>query len=86
MGGIDIILHFKAFVVHAFINTDSVETHKREKPSGTEPPLKRRAASKAPPELRFGPGNHKPQFIEAKNENRCHGAVTWKNQVHLHLT
>lgn len=75
MGGTDIILHFKAFVAHAFINTDSVETHKRGGPSGAEPPMKSRSVSKAPPELRFGPGNHKPQLTEAKNENRCHGAA-----------
>lgn len=30
MGGVDIILHFKAFVAHAFINTDSVQTQRRK--------------------------------------------------------
>lgn len=60
------------------------DTHKRKTqchPTSGEA----RAVSKVPSEIRFGPGNHWPQLIKAKNANRCHDAAcTQKNKVHLH--
>ena len=65
-------LHFKASTVCAFINAGS-SRHVQD--STTPPPMKRRAVSKAHPEIRFGPGNYWPQLTKAKNADRCHDSA-----------
>lgn len=77
------LLHFKASVACALINASSIKTRTRGRPSATPPPLKRRAVSKAPPENRFGPGNHWPQLTEAKNANRCHDAACTRKTKYI---
>ncbi|KAG7215443.1 hypothetical protein INR49_022494 [Caranx melampygus] len=47
------LLHFKASIARALINAGSVKIHTRGRPSATPPPAKRRAVSKAPPEIRY---------------------------------
>ena len=77
------LLHFKASTARALINAGSVKTRARGKPSATPPPVKRRAVSKAPPEIRFGTGNHWPQLTEAKNANRCHDAACTRRTKYI---
>lgn len=69
------LLHFKVLVACALLNAGPTKIRARERISATSPPVKRRAVSKATPEIRFGPGNHWLQRIEAKNANRCHDAA-----------
>ena len=52
------LLHFNASVARTLINAGSVKMHTRGRPSVTPLPVKRRAASRAPPEIRNVPGNH----------------------------
>ncbi|KAJ4930745.1 hypothetical protein JOQ06_025053 [Pogonophryne albipinna] len=76
------LLHFKASVARALINAGSIKIHGRGRPSAT-PPRKRRAVSKAPPEIRFGSGNHWPQLTEAKNANRCQDAACTRRTKYI---
>ncbi|XP_058235983.1 activating transcription factor 7-interacting protein 1 isoform X3 [Hemibagrus wyckioides] len=69
------LLHFKASVACSLINAGSIKTPTRGRPSDTPPPVKRRAVSRPPPEIRFGPGKHWPLLTEDKNANRCHDAA-----------
>ena len=69
------LLYFKASVACAWINAGSVKIHTSDRPSATLPPVKQRAVSRAPPEIRYAPKNHWPQLTEAKNASRCQGAV-----------
>ncbi|CAM4362736.1 unnamed protein product [Leuciscus chuanchicus] len=63
------LLHFKASVARALLNAGSTKMRTRGRPNATPPRVKRRAVSKVPSEIRFGPGNHWPQLTEAKNAN-----------------
>ena len=79
------LLYFKAYVARVLVQAPCRQT-KGEAPVGPPPPLKRRAATKGPPEVRFGHGNQCPQLTEAKKANRCHGPwrVHTKDQGYLH--
>uniref|UniRef100_A0A3Q3JJB3 PiggyBac transposable element-derived protein domain-containing protein n=1 Tax=Monopterus albus TaxID=43700 RepID=A0A3Q3JJB3_MONAL len=60
------LLLFKASVAHALINAGSLQQSRRGRPSATPPPVKRKAVTKVPREVRFGTGNHWPQLTETK--------------------
>lgn len=79
------LLHFKVSVARALLNAGPTKIRARERPSATPPPVKRRAVSKAPPEIRFGPGNHWPELIQAKNANRCHDAACTRKTKYMWL-
>lgn len=48
------LLHFKASVACALLNAGSTKIRTRGRPNATPPPVKRRAVSKVPSEIRFG--------------------------------
>ncbi|KAG9262590.1 piggyBac transposable element-derived protein 3-like, partial [Astyanax mexicanus] len=77
------LLHFKASIARALINAGSVKIHTRGRPSATPPPAKRRAVSKAPPEIRYAHGNHWPQLKEAKNASRCQDAACTRRTKYI---
>uniref|UniRef100_A0AAR2KQS2 PiggyBac transposable element-derived protein domain-containing protein n=1 Tax=Pygocentrus nattereri TaxID=42514 RepID=A0AAR2KQS2_PYGNA len=77
------LLHFKASIAHALINAGSMKIHTRGRPSATPPQAKRRAVSKAPPEIRYTPGNHWPQLKEAKNASRCQDAACTRRTKYI---
>ncbi|KAL7870423.1 hypothetical protein SRHO_G00079200 [Serrasalmus rhombeus] len=61
----------------------SMKIHTRGRPSATPPRAKRRAVSKAPPEIRYTPGNHWPQLKEAKNASRCQDAACTRRTKYI---
>ncbi|KAM4588720.1 piggyBac transposable element-derived protein 3-like [Odontesthes bonariensis] len=77
------LLHFKASIARALINSGSVKIHTRGRPSATPPPAKRRAVSKATPEIRYAPGNHWPQLKEAKNASRYQDAACTRRTKYI---
>ncbi|KAK1903893.1 PiggyBac transposable element-derived protein 4 [Dissostichus eleginoides] len=76
------LLHFKASAARALINAGSIKTRGRGRPSAT-PPRQHRAVSEAPPEIRFGSGNHRPQLTEAKHANRCQDAACTRRTKYI---
>ncbi|KAI4810885.1 hypothetical protein KUCAC02_013812 [Chaenocephalus aceratus] len=44
---------------------------------------KTQCKSKAPPEIRFGSGNHWPQLTEANNANRCQDAACTRRTKYI---
>ncbi|KAL7848802.1 hypothetical protein SRHO_G00204250 [Serrasalmus rhombeus] len=73
----------KASIARALINAGSMKIHTRGRPSATPPRAKRRAVSKAPPEIRYTPGNHWPQLKEAKNASRCQDAACTRRTKYI---
>ena len=77
------LLHFKACVARALINSGTLQQSKRGRPSGTPPPVKRRAVTKVAREVRFGTGYHWPKLTEVKNANRCHDAACTRKTKYI---
>lgn len=58
---IDFFMHlFPEDLIDEMLKTHALQHGKENLTSATPPPLKRRAVSKPPPEIRFGPGDHWP--------------------------
>ncbi|XP_063818872.1 piggyBac transposable element-derived protein 2-like [Pseudophryne corroboree] len=77
------LLDFKASIARALINAGCMEQRRRERSSETPPPLKRRAVSKAPPEIRFSVGHHWPKLTDAKHANRCHDVACTRKTKYI---
>uniref|UniRef100_A0A3B4D6W9 PiggyBac transposable element-derived protein domain-containing protein n=1 Tax=Pygocentrus nattereri TaxID=42514 RepID=A0A3B4D6W9_PYGNA len=74
-----------ASIARALINAGSMKIHTRGRPSATPPRAKRKAVSKAPPEIQYTPGNHWPQLKEAINASRCQDAACTRRTKYIYV-